>query len=202
MSEKTIEELGMRVQLLEEHVSDNKNIGKDFQEKMNLHMHGCGLDGYKKEMKQRCETLNERISRNKETSTRDKTDLEKLVDNTSAGCCKKIDSNRTLIWRTISTLILLGVCFIGVIGTIQIQKVSIQEYNNHLEENAIHRVESQLRFDKFLSTYETNRDKRDGKLDTMLNRQLDFNDRILQQNALLEKQLEVIKTRVDFSKGK
>ncbi len=163
---------------------------------INTCLHGCGLDPYKAEMKQRCELFSEKIQNNKEMTALQKREIEKMVEDVEDGVEEKIKSLRHLISRIITTVVVVGIFFGGIIGTIQIQKVSQSEYNNHLSMYQDNRSEQINRFDKFLDVYAANIEKRDIKIDSILQHQQAFTEAIRTRNILLEGQLNLIKQKI------
>jgi hypothetical protein len=111
---------------------------------------------------------------------------------------EKLTQHRSVIGRFITTAIIVGVCLVGVIGTIQVNKVDHVEYSNHLDYYTVDKLESQNRFNEFINTYNVDRNQRDVKIDNIFKEQLTFNREMVKQTSLLEKQLEVIKTRIEI----
>jgi hypothetical protein len=157
----------------------------------------CPLEPYKIEMKERCQRFTDRITDNKESFLNYKMIIEKNLQDAETRCTEKTKQNRMLIGRLISAIVVLGICLVGVIGGIQISKVSNSEYVNHLEAYRADRNEERSAFNKFLDNYSFDREKRDDKIDTIIGEQRDFNIGIMQQNSLLQQQLEVIKVKLN-----
>lgn len=160
----------------------------------------CPLDSYKAEMRERCERFTEKIESNELNNTQTRHDVENAIKDSNLVCFERVKGVRTLVGRVITALIGIGIFYGGIIGTLQNNKVSIGEYNNHLAAYQIDRSEQIQRFNKFLESYSVDREKRDGKIDEMFEKQLDFNASIIRQNSLLEKQLEVVRTKLDYKK--
>ncbi len=195
---KDINNLNIKVGVLETSIDDMKESVKEMTSSINTCLHGCGLDPYKAEMKQRCELFSEKIQNNKEMTALQKREIEKMVEDVEDGVEEKIKSLRHLISRIITTVVVVGIFFGGIIGTIQIQKVSQSEYNNHLSMYQDNRSEQINRFDKFLDVYAANIEKRDIKIDSILQHQQDFNEAISRRNILLEGQLNLIKQKIEL----
>ena len=191
-------ELTRRLEILENAQDQMRDDLKSVSMSMNSCLLGCGLDAYKDEMKQRCQRLSEKIDNNKEILQLHKTEIKLLVDDMENNCNDKWEDNRTVLYRIITTAVVVGIFFGGIIGTLQIQKVSQSEYNNHLNVYQLDKVEQQTRFDHFLETYTKNQEKRDKKMDDVIEKQQEFNEAISKRNIILEGQLNVIKTKLDI----
>lgn len=158
----------------------------------------CELPSYKTEMVTRCKALNDKIDSNKEIATEQKHNIKNVLAEAEIRCDEKIKTNRTLIGRLITACIILGICLVGVIGTIQNNKVGQAEYDNHLVAYESNRQEALHRFNRFMEEYQLSRQKRDDKIDLMLDKQQDFNTEIVKSNLLLEKQLDILKAKLDM----
>ena len=162
------------------------------------HVIGCGLDAYKAEMRERCERLNERIKVNKEEIQEHKQSNDAQFQATKDDYESKVTGVRTLVNRMISTAVVFGVALMGIFGGINVNKVSQSEFRQHIEV-ASDSLEKQMEmFESFISSYTEDRLRREEKLDNMFTKQVEFNQRILENTSLLQQQLEVIKTRVDY----
>ena len=192
MDEQTDIETKDRISIIEKDM-------RNFTNELNECRLGCGLESYKKEMKERCERLSEKILNNKDQATSQKNQLEKDIDNSEITIMGKVNGLRLLLSRLFTAILIISVFYGGILGTIQIQKVSQAEFNNHLRDYAADQAKDGERFNAMIHTFELNRKERDNKIDSLLEKQLDFNERVLHQNALLEKQIEVIKTRLDMN---
>ncbi len=83
--------------------------------------------------------------------------------------------------KAITIAVVIGVFFGGIIGTIQIQKVSQSEYNNHLIMYKDDRAVQLDRFNDILDKYSTDLERREVKIDAMFSEQQRFNDVIKQK---------------------
>ncbi len=184
-------ELEDKIKTIEE---DVKQLSKEISGCVN----SCGLASYKIEMRERCERLSDKIENNKDLNVQQKMTSENLIRNIEDKIMDKIKVIRGSFNKFISIMVLIGLGLGGIIGTIQIDKVSQMEFNNHLISYNDDRRESVDTFNSFMRKYDVNREKRDNKIDDLLLKQLDFNDRILRNNALLTQQLEVINTIIDI----
>ncbi len=187
---------------LNDRVSILENDMKSLSGEVSKCVLGCGLDPYKEEMRERCQRLSEKINNNKDQAVEQKHQLEKDINTSEEVTMEKIKNIKLVLSRLFSAVLIVSIFFGGVIGTIQINKVSQSEYDNHLRATELDIEAENKRFDKMINTFELHRRERDVKIDNLLIKQLDFNDRILQHNALLEKQIEVLRIRVDLGNKK
>jgi len=192
--------INRRLKVLEKSQDQMKEDIRTVAASMNTCLLGCGLDAYKDEMKQRCQRLSEKIDNNKEILQIHKHEITTLVNDLEDRFENKYESNRSVLYRIITTAVVIGIFFGGVVGTLQIQKVSQAEYNNHLNVYQLDKVEQQAKFDHFLETYTKNQEKRDMKMDNIIEKQQEFNEAISKRNIILEGQLNVIKTKLDLQK--
>ena len=162
------------------------------------HVIGCGLDAYKAEMRERCERLNERAEDNKNAIIDHKHESETVWTKVEEDFSKKITQQRSLSGKIISTAVVLGICLISVFAGIGVNKVSQSEFTQHIETSNTATEKVVVMMDKFIENYTEDRRHREEKLDSMFERQLDFNQGIIQNTSLLQQQLEVIKTRIHF----
>jgi hypothetical protein len=159
---------------------------------------GCELPSYKVEMRGRCETFDTKIKANSKLFEAEQLGTELKIKGVEEKVTEKLTQHRSVIGRFITTAIIVGVCLVGVIGTIQVNKVDHVEYSNHLDYYTVDKLESQNRFNEFINTYNVDRNQRDVKIDNIFKEQLTFNREMVKQTSLLEKQLEVIKTRIEI----
>ena len=158
----------------------------------------CPLDPYKEEMKQRCENFSDKIVSNKDAIIAATAEFNFKIVALENRIGEKIKNNRTIVGRMISSLIVAGVCLVGIVGGLQLSKVGYNEYNGHIDNYRIARSEEKQAFDAFLDTYTFDRDKRDTKIDALFNEQRNFNMQVMKTNSLLEQQLEIIKTKMEM----
>ncbi len=158
----------------------------------------CPLDPYKEEMKQRCQNFSDKIAVNKDAVTAATAEFNFKMNNVEIGCNDKVKSNRLLIGRLISVLVVLGVCLVGIIGELQLNKIGNNEFKEHITSYRTNRDSDQRAFQKFLDTYTFDRDKRDTKIEALFNEQRSFNMQVMRTNSLLEQQLEVIKVKLNI----
>ena len=184
-----------------EKIAELEREFKDLEIQINQCVLGCGLDPYKNEMKERCKVFTEKIQNNKEISLEQKHEvlyklqttenaLNEKIEDVESRCDSKIVSNRKLIGKLIGTAVVLFICAVGVISTIQTNKVSQYEYNNHLQSYQLDKTKSNEDFRDFLRTYQESREKRDNKIDRIL-------EKLVESNSLMQQQLEVIKVRIE-----
>ena len=197
--EKDMEEIHERLAVLEQKTQQHRTEMELAQHTVSNCKLTCELPSYKTEMTQRCKSLTEKIDSNKEMATEQKHGMNAKLVETEKRCDEKVKTNRILIGRLITASIILGVCLVGVIGTIQNNKVGQSEYDNHLVSYEANRQEALHRFNRFMEEYQLSRQKRDDKIDLMLGKQQDFNASIVRSNLLLEKQLDVLKAKLDFN---
>jgi len=198
--DKDLENLSSKIEKIETVMDKNCEKLQELETKTTACRLGCELPAYKIEMRERCEKLNNGIKTNNEICKTEKQNILDKIRDLSDEFEYKFKQSKTLIGRVISTCVIFGVALIGVFGSIQINKVSRQEYNNHLEAYRVDRQEQADRFEKFLSTYSFDRNKRDEKIDKMFQKQIDFNQEIVKSNAILQQQLEVLKTQINIKK--
>lgn len=197
-SSELITSLKIRINVLESSQEEMRESVKLVTASMNQCLHGCGLDPYKEEMHQRCQRLTDKIENNKEILILHKHELENLIHEVQQKSDEKNLTVRQQLRLMFTTIVVIGIFFGGIIGTIQIQKVSQSEYNNHLAMYQDDRSVQLDRFNKFMDTYTANREKRDVKMDTMIERQQTFNEAISRRNVILEGQLDIIKAKLQM----
>ena len=160
----------------------------------------CPLGPYKNEMKERCKRFSDSIANNEKCITSARHIAEKNLKNAEDRCLERHKYTKTIFGRMISSAIILAVCLVSIIGALQLTKVSRSEFQAHLDNYTMERKERAAAFDKFMTTYTYDRDRRDNKIDALFARQVDFNASMMKQNALLSEQLHVIKARLDADK--
>lgn len=184
-----ITNLKLRVGVLEKAQDDIKESVRLVADSMNTCIHGCGLDSYKEEMHQRCQRLTDKIENNKEILVLHKHELENLIGEVSRKGDEKNLSVRQMINRMITTVVVIGIFFGGIIGALQVHKVSQSEYNNHL---IMYQDDRSIQLDRF--------EKRDLKIDVIIEKQQEFNEAISERNIILEGQLNVVRTKIEMGK--
>jgi hypothetical protein len=184
------------------------------------HVIGCGLDAYKAEMRERCERLNDnwqsnrtQISEHKHENEAQFTKLEddfvvKLTEHKAENdihfnkieeaVVSKASAAKALSGKIISSGLIIGLCLVGVFSSININKVSQTEFRQHVEASSENMNEQVAMFNKFMDSYSDDRIRRDTKLDAVLDRQMEFNQGMMKNTSLLQQQLEVLKTQVDY----
>lgn len=171
----------------------------DLKEELAVLQKTCPLGPYKNEMKERCKRFSDSIEHNKDSITASKNDLTEKVTAAEKRCDDKSKYNRLIMGRMISAAIVLSVCLVSIIGALQLTKVSHTEFAAHKDAYAMERRERAIKFDQFIKTYSHDSEKRDNKLDVMINRQNDINTNIVEQNHLLSEQLKVIQTKLKMN---
>lgn len=198
--EEKIEKINGRLDKMESKMEDNKTKIHELENVATACKLGCELPSYKKEMKQRCEKFDSKIDSNTEMYKSEKQNILDKIRDLSEEFEYKFKQSRVLIGRVISSSVVFAVALIGIFGTIQVNKVSQAEFNNHLRSYHEDKQQQIEKFDNFVSTYTFDREKRDEKIDNMFQKQIDFNQEIVKQNGLLQQQLEVLKTKMSLEK--
>jgi hypothetical protein len=178
-------------------VKEIKRSIEELRSSINTCVLGCGLEPYKKEMKERSGRFTENIQNNKDYIVTEKILMLEKINDLDRAFSEKIKILRTYIGRMLTSGLIVGVCIVGIFGSIQINKVSQQEYNNHLDQYVVDKSDQMEKFNKFIDSYKDDREKRDDKIDEMFQKQLDFNSSIIIQNGLLEKQLGILRTKLE-----
>ena len=181
---------------MEERVSEMEKLYASLESRIDNIQASCPIDAYKNEMKERCKRFSDNIANNKEDIAALKTTLEREIVDSERRCNEKTKYNRLIIGRVISGLLMLGVALGSILGTIQINKIGRAEFVQHIDHYKEIQETSATRFDSFMSTYRSDRDKRDAKIDRVFEQQIIFNQSMIRNTGLLQQQLEVVKTKL------
>lgn len=193
------EKVGKKLERLTDDLDTYKDHLRTLDTNIQNHVIGCGLDAYKAEMRERCERLNEKIEVNNDTIRDHKYENESQFAKLTDEFDGKVETQKKISGKIISTAIVFGLALISVFGGINVNKVSQSEFRQHMEIAATNQDKSVQMMDKFIESYTADRIRREEKLDDMFHKQLEFNQTIMQNTSLLQQQLEVIKAKVDMS---
>lgn len=160
------------------------------------HTDTCPLNSYKGEMYQKWERLLQQMSYTKEALDYIKVELEEKVDLVKKDAEDDYKSVKNLGRVLVGVLVTVGLFYGGILGTLQIEKVGREEFQNHLTLQTKEQDKITDRFQQFLSLYREERNSRNNKLDNILNRQGEFNTRLLNETGEIKESVSAIKVRV------
>lgn len=160
------------------------------------HTDTCPLSSYKGEMYQKWERLLQQMSYTKEALDYIKVELEEKVDLVKKDAEDDYKSIKNLGRVLVGVLVTVGLFYGGILGTLQIEKVGREEFQNHLTLQTKEQDKITDRFQQFLSLYREERNSRNYKLDNILNRQSEFNTRLLNETGEIKESVSAIKVRV------
>ena len=158
----------------------------------------CPLVGYNLKMNERIERFNDRLSVNIEKIENQKDYYDEKIDGVESVLLREYKNVDDTIKKTIISGVTICLAFLALFGTLYFQKINNSEMLDFKTHYNLEKVENVKKYNRFWDNYIHDRELRDEKIDRIFQKQLDFNAKIMEQNSLLGRQLEVLKTKINI----
>ena len=168
---------------------DLEKLEKEVEKELQNHRNNCPLIHYK-------EAIDSQFNSKVKDFDNEIRNVHGKVERVDKELNEKIGGVKRLLKIAATFAVMIFIFAGGVIGTLQTIKIGRAEFQNYLVANNERLDKVDKKFTSFIEMYRKDQTKRADKLETLLQRQSEFNTEVIKQTGILSKNLGILQVQV------